>query len=69
MSAKADCIREANERLKEEIEDANDASMICVREFLFFCVESKLDKELFDRLKSAAEKAHDADLQECEEKQ
>lgn len=67
MSKKGDCIREANERLQEATEENNDAAMVCVEKFLFFCVESRLDQRTFDALQAAALKAHEADLQACEE--
>ena len=67
MSAKGDCIRAAQERLRSQIAMANSSSMECAERWLFICLYRKLKRTQFRKLKEEALKEFEEELRRCED--
>jgi hypothetical protein len=65
-SAKGECIRAATARLRSKIIQAKSSSMICKERWLFICIEKRLRKSLFHRLRNQYLSEFEAELRACE---
>ena len=66
MSSKGDCIREAMARFRSKVEQAKLSSMVCKERWLFICIEKRLKKSQFRKLRDQYLSEFEAEMRQCE---
>lgn len=65
-SPKGDCIREAMARFRSKVELAKRSQMVCKERWLFICIEKRLSKSKFRKLRDQYLAEFKVEMLECD---